>query len=540
MKHSLFPVTKNSSSLFKRPVALIFSFILFCDLVVRASSVDTIGVTLLRTVTTNVDGAGIRVAQPEAGLDTNNPPVIWEVNPATTGLPANLFTYISSGGSSSAYPNSLGSESGHADSVAGNFYGISGGVATNVAHVDNYTANFLYDNIIAAALPTNINDAVVNQSFTFGHVSAGDQQTIDSKYDNYAAQYKTLFVSAVNNGGAVSPPGTSYNCIGVGDSDGSSSTGPTIDNGRAKPDIVAPGGETSFSTPYVAGAAAVLMQAALRGDGGGDTNSAADIRTIKSLLLNGAIKPADWTNNAPSPLDTRYGAGVLNVFNSYEQLAGGKHGYVVSTSVASGGAHPPTGNSGTISILSGWDFNTNSSGLTTDAVNHYYFNATNNSANATFTLTATLVWNRQQNQTAINNLDLFLYNCASSNLVACSTSLVDNVEHIFLPKLAPGRYDLQVWKAAGTPGATIVSGSETYALAWEFFSPSLNIALSATNIALTFPVYPAEFFVEDTTNLSPPVVWSTNDLSPPVFTNNQNYILLNATNPAEFFRLQRP
>ena len=68
------------------------------------------------------------------------------------------------------------------------------------------------------------------------------------------------------------------------------------------------------------------MQAALRGDGGSDTNSAFDIRTIKALLLNGAVKPADWTNIAPSPLDTRYGAGVLNVLNSYEQLAGGRMG----------------------------------------------------------------------------------------------------------------------------------------------------------------------------------------------------------------------
>jgi hypothetical protein len=537
MKRPQFPATKNRSSLSKRNGALVFSFILFCDLAVRASSLDTIGVTLLRAFTTNVDGTGIRVAQPEAGLDTNNPPMIWEINPATTGLPSNLFTYISSGGSSSAYPNSLGSESGHADAVAGNFYGISGGVATNIAHADNYEADYFYDDIIAATLPPNINDAVVNQSFTFGHVTAGSQQTVDSHYDGYAAQYKTLFVSAVNNGGAVSPPGTSYNCIGVGDSDGGSSVGPTIDNGRAKPDIVAPGGETSYSTPYVAGAAAVLMQAALRGDGGGDTNSAADIRMIKSLLLNGAIKPADWTNNPPSPLDTRYGAGVLNVFNSYEQLAGGKHGYIVSTSVPSGGAHPPTGNSGTITVLSGWDFNTNTSTPLNDAVNHYFFNVTNNMNSATFTATVTLVWNRQQNQTDINNLDLFLYNCANSNLVACSTSLVDNVEHIFLPKLAQGRYDLQVWKAGGL---NIVSSSETYALAWEFFSPSLNISNAETNLALTFPLYPAGFFVEDTTNLSPPAVWSTNDLSPPVFTNNQNCILLNATNANEFFRLRRP
>ena len=124
---------------------------------------------------------------------------------------------------------------------------------------------------------------------------------------------------------------------------GNSSVGPTVDNGRAKPDITAPASATSFSTPLVTGAAAVLMQAGLRGDGGGNTNAAADIRTVKALLLNGAVKPADWTNNPPSPLDPRYGAGMLNVFNSYEQLAGGKHGYIVSTSVSSGRPHPPNG-----------------------------------------------------------------------------------------------------------------------------------------------------------------------------------------------------
>ena len=253
--------------------------------------------------------------------------------------PPGFITYISAAGSTTSFPNSLSSESSHADSVAGNFYGFTSGVATNIAHVDNYDANYFYDNIIFPPAPANTNDLVVNQSFTFGNVSTNiptptnylsvsDQQQIDTKYDNYAASHNTLFVSAVNNGGSVSPPGTSYNCIGVGDSDGNSSIGPTLDNGRAKPDIVAPGGETSFSTPYVAGAAAVLIQAGLRGDGGSDTNSAADMRTVKALLLNGAVKPAGWTNNSPSPLDAHYGAGVLNVFNSYEQLAGGKQGYI--------------------------------------------------------------------------------------------------------------------------------------------------------------------------------------------------------------------
>jgi hypothetical protein len=531
----------------RQKILWVLATAVFLGAAARAQNLGQIGVTLLRTMTTNVDGSGIRVAQPEAGLDTNNPPMIWEVNPAATGRSSNLFTYISSNGSSSNYTNSLGSESGHADSVAGFFYGIPGGVATNVAHMDNYEANYFYNSIIAATLPASINDRVVNQSFIFNGSSVSDQQTIDSDYDNYAAEFGTLFVSGAGNGvgsgngGRVNPPATCYNGIGVGVSDGSSSVGPTLDNGRAKPDIVAPGGETSFSTPLVSGAAAVLMQAGLRGDGGSDTNSAADIRTVKSLLLNGAIKPAGWTNNFPSPLDTRYGAGVLNVFNSYEQLAGGKHGYVVSASVSSGAAHPPTGNSGTVGALSGWDFNSISStsagifSSATDGVNHYYFNVTNNLNGQNFTATATLVWNRQQNQTAINNLDLFLYNCASSNLVVCSTSLVDNVEHVWLPRLPQGRYDLQVLKNSGNS----VSGSESYALAWEFFTPTLNVANTGANIALTFPVYPAGFFVEAATSLSPPVNWNTN-LPPPVVTDGQNLILLDPTNAAQFFRLRRP
>ena len=56
------------------------------------------------------------------------------------------------------------------------------------------------------------------------------------------------------NGGPVNPPATCYNGIGVGDAyGGGSSVGPTLDNGRCKPDIMAPAGETSYSTPQVAG-----------------------------------------------------------------------------------------------------------------------------------------------------------------------------------------------------------------------------------------------------------------------------------------------
>lgn len=493
------------------------------------------GLNLLHATTTNLDGSGIRVAQPEAALDSPASFLIWQINPANVGVAPGIFSYASALGATNVYPNKLGTNSWHAEDVAQNFY-APGGFATNVAHVDNLEANYFFTNYIDSSAMPPIGDAIVNQSFSFGPLASNIQAIVDSDYDDYAVTNKTLFVSAVDNAGNVHAPGTSYDCIGVGAYAGgvSSSIGPTIDNGRCKPDITAIDGATSFSTPQVAGAAAILMQAALRGDGGSDTNSAADMRTLKALLLNGAVKPPDWTNSNSSPLDARYGAGILNIFNSYKQLAGGKNNFNSSTVVATGGAHPPNGATGTTTNLSGWSFAANTNSVSTDTANHYYFNVSNSVSRASFALTATLVWNRQLNQSAINNLDLFLYNCANSNLVLLSTSRVDNVEHLYITNLAQGRYDLQVLKRGGS----IVSAAEPYALAWEFFSENLSAQKIGTNVVLTFPIYPAGFTIESTTDLLS-ATWTTNNLPPPVLTNGQNYIFLNPTNPAQFFRLRR-
>ena len=516
-----------------------------------AQNLATIGVTALRaTVATNVDGTGIRVAQTEAEAP------YFEVNPAAVNQPVSLFAYYSAAGTATTFTNTAGLESTHADQVGGFFYGIYPGVATNVAHVDNFDADFFVTNYLETATPLPVaGDLVMNQSFTFGPLSVSDQQEVDSLYDNYAVQNNMLFVSAADNystsGGAFSTnvcaPGTDYNCISVGAYDNgtwNNSLGPTSDNGRCKPDITAIAGETSFSTPQVAGAAAALMQAALRGDGGSNTNSAFQMETIKALLLNGAVKPVGWTNSNASPLDARYGAGMLNIYNSYAQLAGGKHAYITSTSVSTGGAHPPAGATGSIGSLNGWDFNTNTSSAFDDTINHYYFNVTNGVSNTKFTATATLVWNRHYNANYtispenINNLNLFLYNCANSNLVNCSTSMVDNVEHIYLTNLPAGRYDLQVWKVAGIPPA-IVSSAEPYALAWSFTPPPALALTGGTNLALAWPVYPNGYTVTATTNLASSA-WDTANLPSATITNQENYLPLQTTNPARFFRLVSP
>jgi Subtilase family len=492
-----------------------------------AQNLDQIGVTLLRAMTTNVDGSGIRVAQPEANFDLGTN---WEVNPAVVGQPAARFTYYSHFGSTTNFPNSFSSESGHADGVGWNFYAPTGyGVATNVAHIDNYDADFFITNYVFNLLPCPP-ASVVNQSYTFGPLSSAGQQAVDSAYDDYAEASGILFVSAVDNGGNVHAPGTAYNSIGVAAFGGGSSVGPTIDNGRCKPDLAAPAPQTSEATPQVSGAAAVLLQAALRGDGGGNTNDASDLRVIKALLLNGAVKPADWTNANSSPLDARYGAGVLNVFNSYEQLAGGEQTFCASNLISAGTAHPPVATTNTVSANSGWDAEIIFSGATNDAANHYFFNVSNGMA------TATLVWNCQFGETNINDLDLFLFDAANSNLVACSTSRVDNVEHIFVPQLAAGRYDLQVVKNGGT---NVVSDAEIYTLAWAFVSPTAQIAKSGTNATVSWPAYPAGFLAEAATNLSAPA-WSTNTLPATFFTNSRNNLILNATNAARFFRLHSP
>lgn len=505
---------------------------------IHAADLDTIGVTLLNQVDPTLQGNGIWVAQPE-GVETpgsNN----FEVNPIIVGQPTNLFTWISATGTATNFTNSVGSESIHADSVAFNFYTPGLGVAPNVFHVDNYDADYFLDQYIANAL--SFSAIVVNQSFTTG---TNDPPT-DQLYDNYAANHNVLFLTGTytsTNGIRICSPASCYNGIGVNVTVGSGTldTGPTMD-GRSKPDITSPGSEaTSFATPYVSGAAAVLLQAGIRGDGGAGatTNAAKNIRTVKALLLNGAVKPAGWTNGVTSPLDARFGAGILNVFNSWAQLKGGKNAYIESTSVTDGSPHPPGANTNNEPVLRGWDYNSlTNSDTAHDEINHYYFDLPGSNS---FTLTSTLVWLRPAGSpgqlTSINNLNLFLYNAGNSNLVLCSTSRVDNVQHIYIPSLPPGRYDLQVEK---NPNGE-VSRNDTYALAFEFFNLSLTIAETNNNAVISWPITPAGFELESTTNLTPPAVWSAVSAPVTVDTNaSLNVVSIPLTGGNQFFRLQRP
>jgi hypothetical protein len=200
-----------------------------------------------------------------------------------------------------------------------------------------------------------------------------------------------------------------------------------------------------------------------------------------------------------------------------------------------GGVHPPQGAVENVNFLYGWDFNSLASSATNDTINHYNFSLGGCESNGSFAATATLVWNRHLYQTGINNLDMFLYATDSGSLIAASTSTVDNVEHVFVGKLSPGGYDLQVLKHGGV----MVSPAETYALAFEFFAIPLSIGSSSGNVALTWPIYPAGFRLESNASPTQPTNWSSANVTP-IITNNQNLVILNPAAGSNFFRLVRP
>ena len=496
------------------------------------STFGTIGLTQLQLVAPQLTGAGVAVGQVEASTSSSN---INLFEPNSSNDPGAQFTYFDgSGNSSSSYNSADGSW--HANYVASFFYGANGaGVSPGVSHVFVYQEGDYYFDIYKNYAPASTSSgsipAVVNQSFVYSNETPSQITSLDQTWDNYAAEYNTLYVSAVGDGGSgfqtstspvsyINPPSDAYNGIAVAALGGATGIGPTWD-GRSKPDITAPGAYTSYTAPIVSGVATLMEQAGrgtnlsgpvglsasdsaiANGSATAYTTAATDIRTVKALLLNGAVKPTGWTNsytvnsgtysynavnaNAITPLDPRYGAGVVNAYNSYENLAGGEHNFT-STTAQSIAALPsvtsaPTANfSGSFSqaasttnpaTITGWNLATIAASTTSNAVENYDFNLTGTSLNA-WDLTATLTWNKDYNASGINHLMLFLLN-SSGQRVASSTSMLDNVQQININpalginSLAPGQYDLAVEMLGGV---NAISTSDTYALAWNFVDPT--------------------------------------------------------------------
>ena len=128
----------------------------------------------------------------------------------------------------------------------------------------------------------------------------------------------------VNNGRDRPVPallGSAHNAIAVGSTNGQSSGGFTQVEvpGRSKPDLVAPDGMTSFTTPVVSACAALLMEQGDRLAAAGHP-MANRSETVKAALLGGAVKRPTWNVQPGRVLDEHLGAGEVNLDRSLRIL----------------------------------------------------------------------------------------------------------------------------------------------------------------------------------------------------------------------------
>lgn len=304
-----------------------------------------------------------------------------------------------------------------------------------------------------------------------------------------------LVAAACGNGdaalGRINKPSWGYNVVSVGTaqslgtfpaslryvgppSEANSSFGPTED-GRCKPDLLAVGmylgmdagteggycrssggvGYSSFAAPQVAGAAALLIDGARQqGLAGGD-----DPRVVKALLLNGANKLIGWhkgycdpADDHERPLDFRQGAGLLDVWNSYRQLAAVAYGQGSGENW-------------------GWDLGQVAAEPNAPGAVRVY--ALPGAVEAGRPIKATLVWHREYdgsrafNGLGLDQLALELWSVDEAGGLGerldYSISRVDNVQHIYYRAADPLRAALVVRVLKAASGQAAV----TYALAYS-------------------------------------------------------------------------
>ncbi|MCL4792320.1 MAG: hypothetical protein KJ040_09755, partial [Gammaproteobacteria bacterium] len=174
-------------------------------------------------------------------------------------------------------------------------------------------------------------------------------------------------------------------------------------------------------------------------------------------LLNYRAGSAERTSNG---LDRRYGAGQLNVRNSYWILAGGEQGSAEDGNTAS---------------------NVGSRGFDYDP---YFGGASGSNSTATYPLpvettprllTAALVWNLDINGGTANNfnpaatlhdlnIEVIDMGAAGTPVVAASLSAIENTENIWMVVPAGARYALRVTRAG--------SFRWDYGLAWQLLDDS--------------------------------------------------------------------
>jgi hypothetical protein len=392
--------------------------------------------------------------------------------------------------------------SGHASAVGQNFYGNGTSIAPGITNIDLYDAGDWAGTGFLGALtntPSVSSSRVANHSWV-GSAGTTSNVKILARLDWVVNRDEYIQVVGMNNGSVNNPLlGSSFNAIAVGLSGGGSAQGsypldttpttPYASGSRTRPDLVAPAGATSWATPMVASAAALLVA---EGHQGGNTLStdpsvkfttnrngdtiynAERSEVVKAALMAGASRTTTdlatgYVVNTANGLNSAYGAGQLNIYNSYHIIAAGEQN---SREDFLSGA-------GQIKSV-GFDYDPSFGGANgSNKTGSYTFKATSSG-----TLSASLVWNLAVNGVTANGFDtsatlyhlgLYLYDLTSSSEVAYAASLVDNTENIWYTSLIAGdSYLLEV----ASLGATDFLWD--YGLAWSITATTAHAPLPPT------------------------------------------------------------
>ncbi|MEO6054321.1 MAG: PEP-CTERM sorting domain-containing protein [Chthoniobacterales bacterium] len=403
---------------------------------------DDIGYTklLLELGGSMPTGAGVNVTQIEAPVTERGSD--YRPNTSDPAFTGKTFTFPNSPVGASA--------SSHATTVGSYFYG-SGSMAPGISQVTVFDVNGWINNVIFANPPAASTGKVQNSSWVGTTEDANTDSLILARYDYQIHRDGIIAVVGVNNGASSVPNllAAGYNSIAVGLSNGASSSSTTsatltglYGNPRQKPDLVVPTNATSWATAVVSSSAALLVSSA------GGNASAVRPEVIRAMLMAGATKSGlggTWTHTDTAPLDSTYGAGQLNIYNSYHiQQAGRFAGQITPVSLV--------GNTG-------WDL-----GTATSAAPEYYFfhlsTVSDFSAVLAWDITVTANFTWTSIGLSIADMDMFLYNASGftvGSLIDQSISSDDNVELLWEEGLGPGDYALKI----------TTSSTQQYGLAWQ-------------------------------------------------------------------------
>lgn len=439
--------------------------------------------------TATPDGTGIRVTQVE-GTQLVNGQEAWFPDPANAEFIGKTISN-SSGAPAGLY-------SSHATSVGSSFFGNTLSTSAGISNIEAFSAahwmgggSLLTVVGSGGSRPLSSSSRIANHSYVGS--APGAETYVLRRVDWLVETDEYIQVVGLGNGAGTSNLallGSAYNVIAAGRTDGQTQVGSVaLDDiyaaGRVRPDLVNPSTNTSTAAPRIASAVAMLVQAghdnpawssdpvttSMTNRGGVLVRNAERSEAIKAVLMAGADRlthdstSADLLNyrrsesdQAANGLDRRYGAGQLNVRNSYWILAAGEQGSVED------------GNAVANVASRGFDYDP------------YFGGSSGSNTTGTYPLpvdsvprllTAALVWNLDINGGTVSsfnpaatlrdlNLEVINVGETGSPVVAASQSTIENTENIWMVVPAGAQYALRVTRTG--------SFRWDYGLAWQLLA----------------------------------------------------------------------